>query len=88
MADIFNKPVNTVMNFSSAARGAFLLNAIDMGIYSSFEEAAGSTAFEETIQPKEQNHEVYLRYFKIFERLSVKLHDEFEEIASLQQGLE
>jgi gluconokinase len=87
MADIFNKPVNTVMNFSSAARGAFLLNAIDMGIYSSFKEAAESTVFEETIQPRAQNHASYSRYYKVFERLSTKLHDDFEEIASLQQEL-
>jgi gluconokinase len=84
MADIFNKPVHTVMNSSSAARGAFLLNAIDMGIYSSLEQAAGSTTFQETIHPREQDHATYARYFKIFERLSVKLQDEFEEIASLQ----
>lgn len=88
MADIFNKPVSTVMNSSSASRGAFLLNAIDLGIYSSLEEAAGTTTFQETIHPREQDHATYARYFKIFERLSVKLEDEFEEIANLQQGVE
>jgi gluconokinase len=87
MADIFNKPVNTVMNSSSASRGAFLLNAIDLGIYSSLEEAAASTTFQETIHPREQDHATYARYFKIFERLSVKLEDEFEAIANLQQGI-
>ncbi|WP_333819543.1 gluconokinase [Ohtaekwangia sp.] len=86
MADIFNKPVHTVTNFSSAARGAFLLNAIDMGIYSDLEQAAGSTPFQETLYPREQDHATYTRYFRIFERLSVKLEDEFEEIADLQQG--
>jgi gluconokinase len=56
-----------------------------MGIYSSLEEAAGSTTFQEQINPREQDHAVYARYFKIFERLSVKLESEFEEIANLQQ---
>ena len=87
MADIFNKPVHTVANFSSAARGAFLLNAIDMGIYPSLEVAAGSTPFQYTVHPKQHDHEIYARYFKVFEKLSIKLEDEFEEIANLQQGL-
>lgn len=88
MADIFNKPVHTLANFSSAARGAFLLNAIDMGIYPDLEAAAGSTPFQETVLPRQQDHQVYARYFKIFEKLSVKLEEEFEEIANLQQGVE
>lgn len=87
IADIFNKPVNTVTNFSSAARGAFLLNAIDMGIYPNLEAAAGSTPFQDTINPRQNDHAVYARYFKIFEKLSVKLEEEFEEIANLQQGV-
>jgi gluconokinase len=88
LADIFNKPVHTVMNFSSAARGAFLLNAIDMGIYTDLEAAAGSTPFLDTIHPRQNDHAVYSRYFQIFERLSTKLEDEFEAIANLQQGRE
>jgi gluconokinase len=87
MADIFNKPVHTVANSSSAARGAFLLNTIDMGIYSGLEEAARSTPFQETIYPREQDHATYARYFRIFENLSVKLEDEFEAIANLQQEI-
>jgi gluconokinase len=88
LADIFNKPVNTVMNFSSAAKGAFLLAAIDMGIYANLEEAAGSTPFLETIQPRESDHAIYDRYYRVFEKLSVNLQDEFEEIANLQQAKE
>jgi len=87
MADIFNKPVHTVTNFSSAARGAFLLNSIEMGIYSSLEVAAGSTPFQDTVHPRQYDHEIYARYFQIFERLSVKLEKEFEEIANLQHNL-
>jgi gluconokinase len=86
LADIFKKPVHTVSNFSSAARGAFLLNAIEMGIYQNLEEAAGSTQFDKTVQPNTEDNAVYARYFSIFEKLSVKLKDEFEEIANLQRG--
>jgi gluconokinase len=85
IADIFNKPVSTVSNSNSASVGAFLLSATDIGIYSNLEEAAKSTLFKETIFPRKHDYEIYARYFKIFERLSSKLKEEFEEIASLQQ---
>jgi gluconokinase len=86
MADIFDKPIHMVTNSNSVGRGAFLLSAIDMGIYPDFEKAAGSTAYQDTITPRGEDHAIYSRYFQIFERLSVKLKDEFEELAALQQG--
>jgi gluconokinase len=88
LADIFNKPVNMAMNANSASRGAFLLSAIDMGIYSTFEQAAESTTYQETIMPRESNHDTHSRYFQIFERLSVKLTEEFEALAALQHNVE
>jgi gluconokinase len=83
MADIFNLPVSMASNSNSVGRGAFLLSAIDMGIYSSFEEAADSTTIKETVSPRDGT--AYAPYYKIFERLSTKLEAEFEEIAALQQ---
>jgi gluconokinase len=35
-------------------------------------------------QPDVRQHEVYQKYFAVFERLSMKLNDEFEAIANLQ----
>jgi hypothetical protein len=42
IADIFNRPVSIVKNPDSIAQGAFLLSAIDMGIYKDLDEAAHS----------------------------------------------
>jgi gluconokinase len=85
IADMFNKPVSTIKNSNSIGLGAFLLTATDIGIYSSLDEAAKSVAFHETFTPRQNDHEVYMKYFDIFERLSSKLEDEFREIATLQQ---
>ena len=49
-------------------------------------EAAATVKSIETYQPQVQNHELYMKYFEIFERLSHKLADEFEDIVQLQQG--
>jgi len=34
--------------------------------------------------PNKKDHQVYMKYFSVFEKLSHKLKDEFEEIALLQ----
>jgi gluconokinase len=86
IADIFNKPVSVGKNPDSIAQGAFLLSATEMEIYKSLDEAARTVVLSTTYKPQTQNHTVYQKYFPIFERLSTKLYDEFEEIANLQHA--
>lgn len=84
LADLFNKPVSTGSNPDSIALGAFLLCATDMGIYKNLDEAARTVVLSETYHPHPYNHSTYEKYFAIFERLTGKLSEEFEEIANLQ----
>jgi gluconokinase len=85
IADIFNKPVHVKNNFDSIGLGAFLLTATEMGIYKSLEEAAQAIDVPAMYKPNRQDHAVYMKYFNIFERLSSKLSEDFEEIAGLQE---
>ena len=84
LADIFNKPVSTGSNADSIAQGAFLLSAIDLNIYKNLEEAARSVVLSTTYQPHKYDHAVYQKFFNIFERLTSKLSEEFEDLANLQ----
>ncbi len=84
IADIFDKPVALRKNSDSIAFGTFLLSAVEMGIYRSLEEAAQTVVLPIEHFPKKQNHAAYMKYFKIFEKLSIKLADEFESISNLQ----
>jgi gluconokinase len=84
IADIFNKPVSINKNTNSVSLGAFLLSAVEMGIYKNLDDAASTAVLPDTYKPNKQNHTIYTKYFTIFERLSTKLFDEFEEIANLQ----
>ena len=84
IADIFNKPVSVGDNPDNIARGAFLLYATDMGIFKSLDEAARSVMLANTYSPNKVNHQVYEKYYSIFERLSTKLYDEFEAISRYQ----
>jgi gluconokinase len=84
IADVFNKPVNINNSTNSIGLGAFLISATEMGIYSNLEEAAQSVVMPETFLPNKMHHETYMKHFRIFERLSLKLNEEFQEIANLQ----
>jgi gluconokinase len=85
IADIFNKPVKIKQGSDSVAVGAFLLSATEIGLYKNLDEAAQTVELSDTYIPKKQHHNVYMKHYAIFERLSLKLFDEFEAIANLQQ---
>jgi gluconokinase len=55
-----------------------------MGIYNSLEEATREIDVPGMYKPDKRNHELYMGLFRIFERLSSKLADDFEEIANWQ----
>jgi gluconokinase len=84
LADIYNKPVRLRQNFHSVGFGSFLLGATEMGIYRSLDDAAKTVVLPDQYLPNKQDNKAYMKYFKIFERLSTKLAPEFEEIANLQ----
>jgi gluconokinase len=87
MADIFNKPVHIKQGSGSdsVAYGSFLLSATEIGLYKNLDEAAETVKLPDSFLPQKQHHNVYMKHYAIFERLSVKLFDEFEAIADLQQ---
>src|SRR4030095_10420855 len=87
MADIFDKPVHIKQGSGSdsVALGGFLLSATEIGLYKDLDEAAETVKLPDSFIPKKQDHNMYMKHYAIFERLSVKLFDEFEAIADLQQ---
>ncbi|HWJ28684.1 MAG TPA: hypothetical protein VNS32_19225, partial [Flavisolibacter sp.] len=87
-ADIFNKPVHIKQNsgLDSVAYGGFLLSATEMGLYKTLDDAAQKVKLVENFLPQQQNHNVYMKHYAIFERLGTKLFDEFEAIAELQHN--
>ena len=87
MADIFNKPVHIKQGSGSdsVAFGSFLLSATEIGLFKNLDEAAESVKLPDSFTPNKQLHSVYMKHYDIFERLGVKLLDEFEAIADLQQ---
>lgn len=86
IADVFNKPVSICKNINSVSLGTFLLSATQMGLYKNLDEAAKSVVSSKTFKPGKHDNSIYKKHFAIFERLSTKLFDEFDAIATLQQN--
>ncbi len=88
MADIFNKPVYIKQNSGpdSVACGGYLLSATQLGMHKNLDEAAQKVKLLDSFHPQQRNHNIYMSHYAIFERLSVKLFDEFEAIADLQHN--
>jgi gluconokinase len=84
IADIFNKPVHVKNNFDSIGMGAFLLTLTEMGVYNNLEEASRTIEVPVMYRPDKKDHGTYMKYFRIFERLSYKLFEDFEELANIR----
>jgi gluconokinase len=84
IADIFNKPVSISQHNYSVGIGAYLVSATEMGIYGNLDEAAKSITLPHQYFPKKNLHGIYMKHFEIFEKLSVKLKDDFENVVKLE----
>jgi gluconokinase len=84
IADMFNMNVSSKTNSDRLAFGSYLLAATELGIYKNLEESVQAVHLPDQFTPRKNEHESYMNFFPIFERLSTKLHDEFLEISNLQ----
>jgi gluconokinase len=84
IADIFNKPVALNNKADSIAYGTFLLSATEMGIFKNLDDAVKTVVLPDQYYPKKNHHGIYMKYFSIFQHLSIKMGDAFSEIANLQ----
>jgi len=62
-----------------------LLSQTEMGMFSSLEEAAKTVSQQTTYHPNKKDHQVYMKFYEVFDKLSHKLKDEFAAISLLQQ---
>lgn len=84
LADVFGKKVHINDKHDSASAGAALLALTHLGMYESLAVAAQTVRSVETYQPHQANYERYTRFTKIFERLSQKLQEDFEDLVGLE----
>lgn len=85
LADIFNKKVVIAESYESSCLGAVVLGMKALGLIDNIEEVEKLVPISKTYEPNIENHEVYMKTFEIYERLYLKLKDEFVSIDLLQK---
>lgn len=85
LADVFNKKVVIAESYESSCLGAVVLGMKALGIINNIEEVEKLVPISQTFKPDIKNHEVYMKTFEIYERLYLKLKDEFVSIGLLQK---
>ncbi|HEY8805211.1 MAG TPA: gluconokinase, partial [Clostridium sp.] len=85
LADVFNKKVVIAESYESSCLGAVALGMKAIGLIDNIEEVEKLVPISQTFKPDIKNHEVYMKTFEIYERLYLKLKDEFVSIGLLQK---
>ena len=85
LADVFNKKVVIAESYESSCLGAVVLGMKAIGLINNIEEVEKLVPISKTYMPDIKNHEVYMKTFEIYERLYLKLKDEFVSISLLQK---
>jgi len=84
LTDIFGLPIHANTSVDNVALGTALIGLTGMNYFKNLNESSSNLPVTETYLPNAQNHDLYMRYFEIFERLSTKLEPDFELITALQ----
>jgi sugar (pentulose or hexulose) kinase len=83
-ADVTNKKVKVLENFESTSVGAFILMAIAIKKYRSFDEASKEVVkVRKVINPSEKNHMFYKSYFDLFKSLNMALLEKYNQHSEL-----
>lgn len=77
LADVFNKPVFVKENVESSAWGAAIIGMEALGITGTYQSTHTVDTHSTQYLPNENNHWVYMENFRKFERLYLKLKEEF-----------
>lgn len=84
MADVFRRPVESVLDSQGPALGVALLAGVGAGVYSSISEACTQTIrVADSLEPNIQHAELYERQYRVFRRLYASVKEAFGEIKEL-----
>jgi gluconokinase len=84
LSDVFGKTVYINDKHDSASAGAALLASTKLGRYENLEEASRTIKSVKTYSPNDSNHQQYGQLSEIFDRLSYKLAEDFDDLVALQ----
>ncbi len=88
ITDVFNVPTVFVKSRIGAPLGSAILAGVGTGIFGDFSIAKEKAEYIERMEPIEENHKLYMEYFKIYQNLYKHLKGDFEDLAEIRKKSE
>jgi gluconokinase len=86
ICDLFGMPISVSDYKHSSNIGAAMVGLTAMGVYETLERSVEIAPPKHELNPNKSKNETYAKYHSLFERLTSKLSEEFEEIVKLQNN--
>lgn len=83
ITDVFNVPTVLVKRRTGAPFGDAILAGVATGVFRDFSIAKEWAEYIDRMEPNQENHELYMRYFALYKRLYEHVKEDFRELARL-----
>lgn len=84
ITDVLNVPTVFVKNRVGAPYGDALLAAVATGYFKDFSIAKEKAEYVDPMEPVAENHEIYMKYFKIYQELYRHVKEDFKSLRELR----
>ena len=84
ITDVFNVQTVFVKNRIGAPYGDAILAGVATGIFKDFSIAKEKAEYIDQMEPNKENHEVYMKYFKIYKDIYNHLKQDFKDLAEVR----
>lgn len=86
ITDILNVPTVFVKNRVGAPYGDALLAAVATGYLKDYKIAKEKAEYIEPMEPIEENHRIYMEYYKLYKKIYEHLKDDYITLKKLRKG--
>jgi xylulokinase len=84
LTDLYGMPIHVGESSEGAALGAAILAGCAAGVYPSVEDGCRSAVRSKLVfDPNEQNHDVYMQYYALYNRLYPSLKEHFADLQGI-----
>ena len=86
ITDVFAVPTAMVENRVGAPYGDAILAGVAAGVFPDYQIAKDKANYVDPLEPNEKNHQIYMEYYRLFEKLYRDVKDDFSILSRIVKG--
>jgi sugar (pentulose or hexulose) kinase len=87
ITDVFNVPTVCVLRRTGAPFGDAILAGVVNGVLEDYSVAKQWVEYSDPLLPSQENHDVYMQFFKLYKQIYEHVKGDFRELARLREEL-